>query len=275
MLPALGFGLHVATTHGYNTQLLTAEMAFPALTLFQIVSSGIQEASAHIMGLLVAFGSLQRVDEFLALESWQDSRILLKGASSSETSTEDANKLSEKGNGDMAVRLEGVSARWATEAELIITDATFEVPSQGLTMIAGAGGCGKSTLLRVILGDITPSSGTVSIRNRFTGFCDQTPWVSNVSVRENIVGAFSFDKEHYNFALKTCAIDRDLQDLAEGDEHVCGLNGASLSGGQRVRLVSDTGPWGLNSGPRQWTSSSISLIVYRPLLVPSIQRSTF
>jgi ABC-type bacteriocin/lantibiotic exporter with double-glycine peptidase domain len=189
------------------------------------------------MGLLIAYGSLQRVDEFLASNTWHDTRTLLKGSSSSTSSRTDANSLSEKGDDDLAVKLDSVSAGWASEGELVIKEATLEVPLRGLTVIAGPSGSGKSTLLRVMLGDINPATGTISVRSRHTGFCDQTPWIANVSIRENVIGAFSFDKAHYYFALKTCALDRDLQDLAEGDEHVCGFNGASLSGGQRVRLV--------------------------------------
>ena len=174
MLPALGFGLHIATTHENSSQLLNAETAFPALTLFQIVSSGIQEAATHIMGLLVAYGSLQRVDEFLVSNTWHDTRTLLKGVSSSNFSPADATSM-KKRDGDLAVKLDSVGAGWASEGELVIKEATLEVPLRGLTVIAGPSGSGKSTLLRLILGDVSPATGTVSVRSRHNGFCDQTP----------------------------------------------------------------------------------------------------
>lgn len=241
MLPALGFGLHVATMRSSGSQLLDAATAFPALTLFQIVSSSIQEAVAHIMGLLVAFGSLQRIDQFLALDVWQDTRTLLRTDCSTNGPNPSSDNITdslEKAQSDASVRLESVNAGWGSDGDLVVKDTTFEVPLHGLTAIAGASGTGKTTLLRVILGDITPSSGTVSISSGHIGYCDQTPWIANLSIRENIVGAFAFDQAHYHFSLEACALDRDLQDLAKGDEHICGQNGASLSGGQKVRLVS-------------------------------------
>lgn len=243
MLPALGFAMHVATSKSHPGQLLSANTAFHAMTLFQLVSTGIQEGIAHAMEVMVAVGCLARVGLFLNEHTWTDSRKRV-GAdeSSSEIGLPPNHPLgdSEKRDMDVAVRFDKVSARWADDdsGEMIIPEASFHVPLYGLTVIVGPTGSGKSTLLQVALGDLKPTSGSVYICDPHVAFCSQSPWIANISIRDNIVGASLFQADRYRNAIQMCALERDLKEMAGGDEHLCGLNGQSLSGGQKVRVVS-------------------------------------
>ena len=45
----------------------------------------------------------------------------------------------------------------------IITDFSDQIPAAAITVILGPNGSGKSTLLNAIAGDITPTTGTISI----------------------------------------------------------------------------------------------------------------
>ena len=47
----------------------------------------------------------------------------------------------------------------------IISDYSEQIPSAAITVIVGPNGCGKSTLLATIAGDITPSTGTITIND--------------------------------------------------------------------------------------------------------------
>lgn len=221
-------------------QILSAQTAFQVMTLFNIVSSSIQDCTSHVMAIMVGFGSLQRIEGFLNQHTWSDPRKYLSDGSISADDNSSSNS-EEKANNDVAVKLKSVNAKWTEEGGTVIKDATFEVPAHGLTVIAGPTGSGKSTLLHVVLGDLAPSSGVVSVSTRASqvAFCDQTPWIANISIRENIIGALPFDEERYHMALQACALDHDLEDLTDGDSHLCGLNGQSVSGGQKVRIVSE------------------------------------
>lgn len=242
MLPALALGLHCATSKGEPGQLLSAQTAFQAMTFFQIVSSGIQEGIAHAMEVMVAVGSLQRVGTFVGQNTWTDPRGRLgddrKNAEKVDMSTCSSSRDESTDDSDTAVRFDKVSARLADDGDAIVTDVTFHVPLHGLTVIVGPTGSGKSTLLRLALGDLKPSSGAVHIREPLAAFCGQSPWIADISIRDNIVGTFPFNQERYKMALQTCALEHDLQEIADGDRHMCGLNGQSLSGGQKVRVVS-------------------------------------
>ncbi|KAF4340735.1 multidrug resistance [Fusarium beomiforme] len=226
MLPALGLGLHNATSDKSSGQILSAQTAFQVMTLFNIVSSSIQDCTSHVMAIMVGLGSLQRIETFLNQHTWSDPRKAMREESIRTDESSDG-VMSEKVFTDVAVKLQNVSAKWTEDGEAVLKEATFDVPAHGLTVIAGPTGSGKSTLLRVVLGDLAPSSGAVSVDDTQVAFCDQTPWIANISIKENIVGALPFYEERYRMALHACALDQDIEDLSDGDNHLCGLNGQS------------------------------------------------
>ena len=59
------------------------------------------------------------------------------------------------------MRLAGVSKRFGSNLALAQTDLTFERGKT--TVLIGPSGCGKSTVLRLIVGLLTPDSGTVTV----------------------------------------------------------------------------------------------------------------
>ncbi|KAG7426199.1 ABC transporter gloK [Fusarium oxysporum f. sp. raphani] len=237
MLPALGLSVHNAVADKSSGRILTAQTAFQVMTLFNIVSSSIQDCTSHVMAIMVGLGSLQRIESFLNQHTWTDPRKSIRDDSISTDESSVGGTSEKKVLTDVAVKIQNVSAKWTEDGEAVIKDATFDVPAHGLTVIAGPTGSGKSTLLRVVLGDLAPSSGTVSVDDSQVAFCDQTPWIANISIRENIVGALPFYEERYRMALHACALDQDIEDLTDGDKHLCGLNGQSVSGGQKVRIA--------------------------------------
>ncbi|CVL03538.1 related to multidrug resistance protein [Fusarium mangiferae] len=237
MLPALGLSVHNAVADKSSGRILTAQTAFQVMTLFNIVSSSIQDCTSHVMAIMVGLGSLQRIESFLNQHTWTDPRKSIRDASISTDESSVGGASEKKVLTDVAVKIQNVNAKWTEDGEAIIKDATFDVPAHGLTVIAGPTGSGKSTLLRVVLGDLAPSSGTVSVDDSQVAFCDQTPWIANISIKENIVGALPFYEERYRMALHACALDQDIEDLTDGDKHLCGLNGQSVSGGQKVRIA--------------------------------------
>jgi ABC-type transport system involved in cytochrome bd biosynthesis fused ATPase/permease subunit len=95
----------------------------------------------------------------------------------------------------------------------------------------------KSTLLRAFLGETTKTQGTVSISESRIAYCDQTPWILNGSIRDNILMGADYDEPWYNNVVQSCALDTDFSLLADGDSTVVGSKGMKLSGGQKQRIV--------------------------------------
>ena len=82
--------------------------------------------------------------------------------------------------------------------------------------------------------------GELFIKYPDLAFCDEEPWLSNASIRSNIVGddPSTFDPDWYRTVISACALDLDLKKMAAGDETSVGSKGSKLSGGQRQRIVS-------------------------------------
>lgn len=247
-LPAFGLVLPVALSNGQSGKLLDARAAFMALTLIQLVSSSIQDGAAHGMQLMGAIGSLQRVQSSLNENIWQDKRQHL-GKEGSDTVPVVSSDSSSVGhaqekvssmkpdNREIAVAWNKITSKWSDETDVKASEISFEVPRNGLTVIWGPTGSGKSTLLGLIVGDSAPASGNVSTLDQQVGFCNQPPWIANLGIKDNIVGGLPVDETWYQTVIEICALDRDIKELADGDQHVCGLNGQSISGGQQARIV--------------------------------------
>jgi ABC-type bacteriocin/lantibiotic exporter with double-glycine peptidase domain len=119
----------------------------------------------------------------------------------------------------------------------LLRNIDFQLPAGSISMVVGRVGCGKSSLLKGILGELHKTSGTVHLATCSISYCDQTPWLRNMSLRHNIAGPFHFDKEWYAQVVTACALDRDFASFPCGDKTLVGSGGIALSGGQRRRVV--------------------------------------
>lgn len=149
-----------------------------------------------------------------------------------------------------AVHLKNASFAWTRrrggvqekEEMEVLHDITANLPANALTIIVGPVASGKSTLLKGVLGEVYNSAGAVWVSSRNAAFCDQTPWLRNASVRQNILGYGLWDAEWYAAVVKACALEQDFERLPLGDQTVVGSEGIALSGGQKQRVVSIPGP---------------------------------
>ena len=71
--------------------------------------------------------------------------------------------------------------------------------------------------------------GTVSL-------IEQSPWILNQTIRDNILFGQSLIPEKYNETIEICQLARDLEILPGGDLTQIGENGINLSGGQKARV---------------------------------------
>merc|ERR1712071_313366 len=68
------------------------------------------------------------------------------------------------------------------------------------------------------------------------GYCNQTPWVVNDTLKGNILFGRDFDEKRYDKVVKACALLDDLAILPAGDMTEIGERGINLSGGQKARV---------------------------------------
>jgi len=162
---------------------------------------------------------------------------------------------------DWAISVDSATIRPAKTAEPALTDISMKIKKSSICLIAGPVGCGKSTLAKAILGELPSDSGEISISSKRIGYCAQSAWLLNGTVRQNICGPVKddeVDETWYQSVLNACALERDLSLLPDGDRSLIGSRGLVLSGGQKQRVVSSFMFLNIR------TSSNI---LYRPWLV--------
>lgn len=136
-----------------------------------------------------------------------------------------------------AIVINDASFAWLQGKVAILHNISLKVAHGKLLMVVGPVGSGKSLLMKAMLGEVTILKGCISLSDQI-GYCDQTPWLRNTNVRQNIIAALPFDEAWYSTVLHACAIDKDIERFTDGDLHAVGSGGINLSGGQKQRIVS-------------------------------------
>jgi ABC-type multidrug transport system fused ATPase/permease subunit len=91
-----------------------------------------------------------------------------------------------------------------------------------LIAIIGSVGCGKSSFMSALLGEMNKVSGKCNVSGTLS-FCSQTPWIQNITLKQNIV--FEFDQNslspemnlRYRNSLDAAALLPDIAILPSGD----------------------------------------------------------
>lgn len=125
-----------------------------------------------------------------------------------------------KGKGASGGKGKGTKPKDKTEPKdtgepFSLRDIDLEIPRGRLVAIVGPVGSGKSSLLRALLGEMR-TFGSVEFGGRL-GYCQQSAWIQNATVRDNIVFGQVWDEAKYWRCLREASLIRDLEILADGD----------------------------------------------------------
>jgi ABC-type transport system involved in cytochrome bd biosynthesis fused ATPase/permease subunit len=93
-----------------------------------------------------------------------------------------------------------------------LKDIDLTIPKGSLVAIIGAVGSGKSSLLSAIIGSMTKISGRIQVSGTI-GYCSQTPWIQNATMKDNILFGQSYDQEKYQSVIRDCALEPDIKML--------------------------------------------------------------
>lgn len=129
----------------------------------------------------------------------------------------------------------------------IFNNLTAHIKHHEFVMIVGRVGAGKSSLLMTILNELPIQTGSIRV-NGTLSYAAQEPWLFAGTIRENITIAWHRQagrdynqlpqklEQRYREVLRICCLDKDLDNLAHGDQTLVGERGTTLSGGQRARV---------------------------------------
>lgn len=105
----------------------------------------------------------------------------------------------------------------------------LKIPKGQLCAIVGSVGSGKSSLLQALVGEMKRTKGTVSFGGSIA-YASQTPWIQNISLRDNILFGQPYDEARYDQVINDSCLNADLLMLPNGDLTEIGEKGITLSG---------------------------------------------
>jgi ATP-binding cassette subfamily B protein len=145
-------------------------------------------------------------------------------------------------------RLENVSIKF--DRNPVLQDVSLEIPAGAFCAILGPSGVGKSTMADLLVRYLDPDRGRILLDGndlrdvslddlrREIMLVDQSPYLFNTSIRENISYAFpQADAIQIERAGRAAGLDELIRRLPEGYETKTGERGLALSAGERQRIA--------------------------------------
>lgn len=260
-------------TFSLTENSLNAANIFSSLALFNALRMPLNMLPMVISQVVDAWGSLQRIQEYLYTEEVEDEGVWdLEAKNAIElndanftwerTVTQDpedvkaaAMKVQTKEEEKADAKAAKAAAKEESEKPALTSsgettpdnisesskepfklhdlNATFG--RNELVAIIGSVGGGKSSLLAALAGDMRKTTGEI-VFGAERAFCPQYAWIQNATVRENILFGKPMDRKWYNTVIDACALRPDLEMLPNGDATEIGERGITVSGGQKQRI---------------------------------------
>lgn len=146
------------------------------------------------------------------------------------------------------IAVDGLTFTFPNGRTPVLKDVSFRLGSGEALGIVGPSGSGKSTLARLLIGAITPSSGSVRLGGlehdqwdcgelgRHVGYLPQDVGLFAGTVRENIARFGDAETGAIVAAARTAGIHDMVLEMPQQYDTPLGPSGVGLSGGQRQRL---------------------------------------
>ena len=229
---AFGLGYLTAFIWG-GLQLRAEAITFGVMTSFLQLVGQIQHPVMQLLNLVPqVIHSTASIDRLIELESLE--------------SEADASTLHPTLSG---IRFNNVSFKYAGGDRQILTDFTHDFRPGTKTALMGETGIGKTTLFRLMLGFISPQSGTINLYGKDESipagsttrpdfvFVPQGNTLMSGTIRFNlqVANPEASDQELIG-ALHTACADF-VQELPDGLDTVLGERGTGLSEGQAQRIA--------------------------------------
>ncbi|XP_053685775.1 ATP-binding cassette sub-family C member 4-like [Sabethes cyaneus] len=202
----------------FTGNAITAKLVYMLISFFSVIHHSMVEFwPLAVTSCAEAWVSLKRVEEFLM-----------------EKSVVRENGGDKLNSAVGTIELRNVSAAWP-KSSFSLRSLNWTVNNGQMWTIIGEVGSGKSSLLNLLMEELTPQEGNLSVGGTIS-YCSQKPWVFEGTVRENIQFVEAFDELRYREVVRVCSLERDFQLWPNGDLTVVGERGVSLSGGQKARV---------------------------------------
>lgn len=211
---------------------LDASTAFTTIALLSMITHPANMVMTLVPRVIASFSSFERIQSYLLEPLCRERPHNQPPGDSAGYASRETNRET---NESLAIKIEHVSAG-------PLRDVSLAIRQGSLVILSGPTAAGKSCLALATLGEIPCQSGTVTLSSQCIGYCSQTPWLPNGSVREVIQGSvlnLPEEQKWYEEVIHLCCLEKDIQEFSAGDRTSVGPGGMNLSGGQRQRVVSE------------------------------------
>ncbi|GJN38645.1 hypothetical protein PR202_gb27707 [Eleusine coracana subsp. coracana] len=199
---------------------LNASTLFTVLATLRVMAEPVRFLPEILTMMIQYKVSLDRIEKFL-LED--------------EIKEEDVRRVLSD-DSDIRIQVQDGNFSWsASGAHLSLRNVKLSVRRGEKVAICGPVGSGKSSLLYALLGEIPRVSGSVEVFGS-VAYVSQNSWIQSGTVRDNILFGKPFNRELYDKAIKSCALDKDIENFDHGDLTEIGQRGLNMSGGQKQRI---------------------------------------
>ena len=196
----------------------------------------LRELSTHYHARAAAIGAAEEIMTLFALTPPQFSSHLEKTALPTEW--------------PCSIAFQNIGFAYSDTSPAILTDYSLKIKAGEHIAIIGPSGRGKSTLLHLLLGFITPNSGSILAGNTplsaqnlgewqsKIGWLSQQPTLFPGTIRDNLLMAQPQANESQLWdALHKASMDECIKALPEGLDTILGEQNWGLSGGQAQRVA--------------------------------------
>ncbi|KAF5878883.1 putative abc multidrug protein [Botrytis fragariae] len=221
---------------------LSTSTAYTSLSLIALLADPMNTLVRTIPQINSAVACFERIQSFMLSDARKDHRLPVVGPQSSDTTSDSSQGIELKDispvlNPSAMIIAQNASFAWSQDARPVINDFSFTLACSQSLFIIGPVGCGKSTLLKGLLGETPSSKGFIYAKTARTAYVEQSPWIQNGTIQDNILGPSNFDSLWYDQVVRACALEHDIAVLPNGSATRVGSGGISLSGGQKQRLA--------------------------------------
>ncbi|KAI1504810.1 ABC multidrug transporter [Biscogniauxia marginata] len=224
-------------TFAISRRSLDASRLFTSLSYLILMTQPLSQLFQNLPQIAAAVTCLDRIQSFFERGTRQDFRTVSSEPKTGSLKSSQLTPSTGFTDNIPAIMIENGSFGWEI-SKMVLTDINIVIAKSSLTMVVGPVASGKTSFCKALLGEMPYCEGKVTLSESFSrvGYCDQTPFLSNASIRDNIVGYSPFDPDRYAEVITATMLGIDFRSLLKSDKTKIGSNGITLSGGQKQRV---------------------------------------